>query len=106
MTELRAVLIATCIVAMVVLCMVHHADHAGAPIALAYGWGVDGVADMARHVHADGWNLDSDQAEQDTGYLHMFSSVRTVKSSRAGFTFSQVFARDRDKERLCARKSP
>jgi hypothetical protein len=69
--ELRDVMLCTLVVAAVALCMVHRS----APIELAYGWGVNGVADMARHVHAGGWNLDSDQAEQDTGYLHMFSSV-------------------------------
>eukprot|EP00802_Teleaulax_amphioxeia_P023952 Tamp_24595.p1 GENE.Tamp_24595~~Tamp_24595.p1 ORF type:complete len:325 (+),score=73.38 Tamp_24595:142-975(+) len=34
---------------------------------------------MASHVHSDGWNLDSDQVEQDTGYLHMFSSPGTTQ---------------------------
>ena len=44
--------------------------------------GVDGVAEMAAHVHPDGWNLDSDQVEQDTGYLHMFASPTTELKKR------------------------
>jgi hypothetical protein len=40
---------------------------------------------MASHVHADGWNLDADQVEEDTGYLHMVgypANTRTLKEGK------------------------
>ena len=75
MTDSRTFLIKTSMVVMVTaLFMVYQADDAGAPVALAYGWGVDGVAEMASHVHSDGWSLGKDQVEQDTGY-YLFASL-------------------------------
>ena len=82
----RRELVVGTMVAVVVLCMVHRTLRTGAPIELAYGWGVNGVAEMASHVHAGGWNLDADEAEQDTGYLHMFSSVMYCPHAIASVT--------------------
>jgi hypothetical protein len=49
---------------------------------LASGWGVRGVAEMASHVQAGGWNLGGDSVDQDTGYLHMFSSPHLLQAKK------------------------
>eukprot|EP00961_Rhodomonas_salina_P028644 386536-Rhodomonas_salina.1 len=76
--DARIVLAATLGLACVAMCLVAVTDFHGArevPVTLTSGWGVRGVAEMASHVNAEkGWNLGADAAEEDTGYLHMFSS--------------------------------
>jgi len=87
--EVRSIVFPTLGVAWLALCLVAVADYHGIggegpqPVALASGWGVNGVAEMASHVHAGGWDLDGDQSEEDTGYLHMFSSPVSQLTKKA-----------------------
>ena len=60
-------------------------------VSLASGWGVEGVQRLASHaLHPSGWTLGKDQAEQDTGYLHMFAAGRHAQSSKSSMYAEQA----------------
>ena len=60
-------------------------------VSLASGWGVEGVQRLASHaLHPSGWTLGKDQAEQDTGYLHMFAAGRHAQNSKSSMYAEQA----------------